>query len=43
MAWHAKLRSELADLGFTTSDADPRLFKTGKGTQLVYVLMHVND
>ena len=30
-------------MGFTASDADPCLFSTGKGTQRVYVLVHVDD
>jgi histone deacetylase 1/2 len=42
-AWHARLSSVLADLGFTASTADTSLFILRRRAATVYLLVYVDD
>jgi histone deacetylase 1/2 len=42
-AWHARLTSVLADLGFTASIADTSLFILRKPNTTLYLLVYVDD
>jgi hypothetical protein len=41
--WHLALRHFLCSLGFESSDADPCLFKQRSGSDIVFVLLYVDD
>ncbi|KAJ9523654.1 hypothetical protein QJQ45_019923 [Haematococcus lacustris] len=42
-AWHARLCEELLSMGFKASEADPALFTLQLSTDMVYLLVYVDD
>nr|AAB51275.1 reverse transcriptase, gag, polyprotein [Volvox carteri f. nagariensis] len=42
-AWYVKLVNKLREMGYTVSDADPGLFIKCQGTDVVELLIHVDD
>ena len=42
-AWYEHMKADLLDLGFTVADADPALFILRKGTEVLRLLVHVDD
>jgi Reverse transcriptase (RNA-dependent DNA polymerase) len=42
-AWYNKLKDTLLQLGFLTSTSDPLLFHFHQGSDLIYLLVYVDD
>jgi transposase InsO family protein len=41
--WYKRLTLEITKLGFTQSHADPCLYYKGKGADMMYIIVHVDD